>query len=227
MPVVDINCDMGEIAALHADGTQRELLRWCTSVNVSCGAHAGDECLIRATIADARAAGVRVGAHPGYPDPANFGRLALEMAPGDLAREITRQLVWFGTEATHMKPHGGLYNVAVRDRDVAWAIAEGVRAWRTDVILVGLAGSLMLDVFREAGFVAWGEAFADRAYEADGTLRARSKAAALIEDPDAAAEQAVRLASREDVQTICVHSDTPGSTAIARAVRLAVDKLVR
>lgn len=227
MPAIDINCDMGEIEALYADGTQRELLRCCTSVNVSCGAHAGDEALIRATIAEARAAGVRVGAHPGYPDPANFGRLALEMTAAELAREITRQLVWFGAEATHVKPHGALYNVAARNRDVAWAIAEGVRAWRTDVILVGLAGSVMLDVFREAGFVAWGEAFADRAYEADGTLKARSKPGALIEDPEAAGEQAVRFALREDVQTICVHSDTPGSTAIARAVRLAVDKLVR
>ena len=226
--MIDINCDMGEIAELDANGTQRELLRWCTSVNVSCGAHAGDETLIRATIADARAAGVRVGAHPGYPDPANFGRLPMPMSSGDLSREITRQLQWFGPEATHVKPHGALYNVAARDRDVAQAIADGVKAWRgNDVILVGLAGSSMLDVFREAGFPVWGEAFADRAYEADGTLRARSKAGALIEVPEAAAEQALRLAARGDVQTICVHSDTPGSTAIARAVRLAVDKLVK
>ncbi|BDC48622.1 UPF0271 protein [Bryobacterales bacterium F-183] len=227
MPYVDINCDMGEIADLHANGTQRELLRWCTSVNVSCGAHAGDETLIRATIADAQAAGVRVGAHPGYPDPANFGRIAMDMPPGDLAREITRQLVWFGPDATHVKPHGALYNVAVHNKVVAEAIAAGVAAWRRDVILVGLAGSPMLDVFRAAGFPVWGEAFADRAYEPDGTLRARTKPGALISDPEAAADQAIRLASRGDVQTICIHSDTPGATAIARAVRLAVDKLVR
>ena len=156
---VDVNCDMGEIPALLADGTQDALLDCVSSVNVSCGAHAGDPDLIRATILAAIRKRVRIGAHPGYPDPINFGRVALDMDPGSLADEITRQLRWFGEvveecggQILHVKPHGALYNVAVRDQEVAGAISRGVAAWRESVILVGLASTSMLEVFRRDGF---------------------------------------------------------------------------
>jgi UPF0271 protein len=224
---VDLNCDMGEIPALLADGSQDALLDCVTSVNISCGAHAGDADLIRATIQAAIQRGVQIGAHPGYPDPVNFGRVALDMDPKSLAAEITRQLVWFaaqvdeyGGRIRHVKPHGALYNVAVRDKEIAGAISAGVASWRRSVILVGLAGTSMLDVFRQDGFEVWGEAFADRTYEPDGTLRSRLKAGALIVDPTAAAEQAAKLARDPTVDTICIHSDTPNSVEIARAVAL-------
>src|SRR5262249_56505098 len=131
---------------------------------------------------------------------------------------------------THVKPHGALYNQAVKDREISQAIADGVKPWRNDVVLVGLAGSLMLDVFREAGFAVAAEAFADRRYEPDGTLRSRKFADALIRDPAEAAKQAVSIAQRGIViahdgtelqltaQTICIHGDTPGSVQIAAAV---------
>ena len=232
---VDLNADLGEGFGVWSLGDDEAMLGIVTSANLACGFHAGDPAALRRVCGQAGAAGVRIGAQVGYRDLAGFGRRYIDVAADDLVADVIYQIGALqalarsaGTAVTYVKPHGALYNVAARDRDVAQAIADGVKAWRgNDVILVGLAGSSMLDVFRQAGFPVWGEAFADRAYEADGTLRARSKAGALIEVPEAAAEQALRLAARGDVQTICVHSDTPGSTAIARAVRLAVDKLVK
>jgi UPF0271 protein len=178
-----------------------------------------------------------VGAHPGYADRANFGRLELQLPPQVIADSVFQQVQTFaaiaaecGARVTHVKAHGALYNQAARDRAVAGAIADGVARWSRDVALVGLAGSLMLDVFREAGFRVAAEAFADRRYEADGSLRSRKFEDALIRDPAKAGQQALRIAERGTVvacggaevaanaQTICIHGDTPGAPAIAAAV---------
>jgi UPF0271 protein len=234
---IDLNCDMGEIPEAIADGTQESLMRSITSANVACGGHAGDEQTMRATIQQALRAGVAVGAHPGYPDRANFGRLELKMAPTEVAESVFKQVRALGQVAescgapvVHVKPHGALYNQAVGNRGLARAIAEGVAQWRRDVVLVGLAGSPMLEVFREAGFTAAAEAFADRRYEPDRTLRSRKFEDALIRDPKEAARQALGMVERGVVsasdgsevtvaaQTICIHGDTPGATAIAAEV---------
>lgn len=226
---IDINCDMGEIPALLADGTQDRLLEHVTSVNISCGAHAGDRMTIEQTIRAAHARNANIGAHPGYSDPANFGRIALAMTAAEVADMVFHQLVDFeeiadhcGAAITHVKPHGALYNTAVKDRAVAQAIAAGIKRWRKSIPVMGLAGSLMLEVFREAGFTPLAEAFADRAYEPDGTLRSRQLAGAMIHSPSEAAAQAVRLAESGTVDTICIHSDTRGSIEIAAAVRAAL-----
>lgn len=227
----DLNCDMGELDSLVEDGTQAELLKCVTSVNVCCNAHAGSEALIWATLKMSQ--GVRIGAHPGYPDRLNFGRRVVVMPMEALVVCIVDQLVWIDELAqrcgvgplTHVKPHGALYNAAVQDREVALAIAEAAFRWNPEVLLVGLAGSLMLDVFREAGLRVWSEGFADRAYESDGSLRSRSLDGALIVDPDEAAEQAWRLLQNGFCDTICVHSDTPGAVAIAKAVALRCGNL--
>ena len=226
---IDINCDMGEIPALLADGTQDRLLQHVTSVNISCGAHAGDRATIEQTIRAAHSRKVNIGAHPGYPDPANFGRIALAMTAAQVADTVFHQLVDFeeiadhcGAVIAHVKPHGALYNTAVKDRLVARAIADGIARWRKSIPVMGLAGSLMLEVFREAGFTPLAEAFADRAYEPDGTLRSRQLAGAMIHSPGEAAAQAVRLAESGTVDTICIHSDTRGSVEIAAAVRAAL-----
>ena len=229
LKTIDINCDMGEIPALHEDGTQDRLLAHVTSVNISCGAHAGDPGTIEQTIRAAQTHNVKIGAHPGYPDPANFGRIALAMTPAQIATTVFEQLVAFeeianrwGATIAHVKPHGALYNVAVKDRATAQAIADGIARWRPGVPVMGLAGSLMLDVFRDAGLMPLAEAFADRAYEADGTLRSRQLAGAMIHDPAEAAAQALRLAQSGTVDTICIHSDTRGSVDIAAAVHAAL-----
>lgn len=237
MTRIDLNCDMGESPELLTDGTQETLMRYVSSANIACGGHAGDEQTMRKTIEQAKHWKVAIGAHPGYEDRPNFGREALNLTPGEIAASVHRQVSALDTVAklcaadiTHVKPHGALYNQAARTPRVARAIAEGVSRWRTDVVLIGLAGSLMLDEFRAAGFAVAAEAFADRCYEADGTLRSRKFEDALLRDPDLAAEQALRIVEQQSViavdgtivrlrvQTICIHGDTPGAAQIALAV---------
>ena len=234
---IDLNCDMGELPEAIADGTQEALLRSITSANVACGGHAGDARTMRTTIEQALRAGVAIGAHPGYPDRANFGRLELKMPAEAIADSVFEQVKALakiaaacGTRVVHVKPHGALYNQAVRNRELAEAIAKGVVRWGKDVVLVGLAGSPMLDVFREAGFAVAAEAFADRRYEPDGTLRSRKFEDALIRNPAEAGWQALGIVEQGKViasdgtevsvnaQTICIHGDTPGAPKIAAEV---------
>jgi 5-oxoprolinase (ATP-hydrolysing) subunit A len=234
---IDLNCDMGEMPEAIADGTQEALMRSITSANVACGGHAGDAATMRATIEQAQRASVAIGAHPGYADRKNFGRLELKIETAEVAESVFEQVKALAEIAknckarvVHVKPHGALYNQAVWNRDLANAISKGVAKWNRDVVLVGLAGSPMLDVFREAGFRVAPEAFADRRYERDGTLRSRKFQDALIRDPEAAAQQALLIVKKGIVtasdgsevavaaQTICIHGDTPGATAIAAAV---------
>jgi UPF0271 protein len=222
---MDLNCDMGEIPAHIADGTQESLMRSITSVNIACGGHAGDDQTMKATIEQALRWSLAIGAHPGYPDRANFGRLERDLPLEEIERTIFEQVRALAAIAAtcaativHVKPHGALYNQAVKRPDLAAAIAEGVARFSKDVVLVGLAGSQMLDVFRARGFKVAAEAFADRTYEADGTLRSRKFDDALIHDPVKAGEQALRIAKEGRAQTICVHSDTPGAPLIAEAV---------
>src|SRR5882762_4358934 len=234
---MDLNCDMGELPEAIADGTQESLMASLTSVNIACGGHAGDEHTMKTTVVQALRWKLAIGAHPGYPDRANFGRLELKLPAKEIADFVCEQVRTLaelaarcGARLAHVKPHGALYNQAVSNSELAAAIAEGVARWGRDVVLVGLAGSPMLEVFREAGFIVAAEATADRRYEADGTLRSRKFADALIRDSAEAARQAVSLTKDGSVvamagsevavnaQTICIHSDTPGAAQIAAAV---------
>jgi UPF0271 protein len=222
---MDINSDVGELQSMIDDGTQEALMPFLTSVNIACGGHAGDRQTMRITVDQARRYGLSIGAHPGYPDRENFGRLELEMPLEEVEQMVYDQICALSDVAPqikHVKPHGALYNQAVKNKALAAAVARGVKHFRRDVTLVALAGSPMLDVFREEGFKVFAEAFADRRYEADGTLRSRKHADALIQDPAEAAAQALRIAKEGHAQTICIHSDTPGSVAIARAVSEAL-----
>jgi UPF0271 protein len=166
-----------------------------------------------------------VGAHPGYPDRANFGRVEMALSAEQIAQTVCQQIGALAAIAgglAHVKPHGALYNVAAKNPDVARAIGEGVARYGEGLVLVGLAGSTMLDVWRAMGFRTAAEGFADRRYEPDGSLRSRKFADALITEPGEAAAQALRLVSEGRVQTICVHSDTPGSVEIVVAVERAL-----
>jgi len=237
MKRIDLNCDMGEVPIAISDGTQESLMPFLTSVNVACGGHAGDFGTMKATVEQALRWHLAVGAHPGYPDRANFGRLELKLPTETVRDSVFEQVLALGdvaascgAELTHVKPHGALYNQAVRNPVLAQAIADGVARWSRDVALVGLAGSPMLDVFREKGFRVAAEAFADRRYEADGSLRSREFKDALICDPREAGQQALHIAERGTVvardgtevvanaQTICIHGDTPGAPQIAASV---------
>jgi UPF0271 protein len=234
---IDLNCDLGEIPSAITDGTQEALMASITSANIACGGHAGDAETMEATIRQALRHGLAIGAHPGYDDRAHFGRLEIKMPAHQIVDLVYRQVTDFAriassceAQVVHVKAHGALYNQATRDSAICRAIVEGVAGWNIDVVLVGLAGSPMLKVFKQGGFRVAAEAFADRRYESDGSLRPRTYPNALIRDADDAAEQALQIVSQGtvtsvdgiefpiDAQTICIHGDTPGSTEIAAAV---------
>jgi UPF0271 protein len=241
MKRMDLNCDMGEVAEAVTGGAQEDLLRYVTSANVACGGHAGNADMMQATIEQCLRRDVAIGAHPGYEDRANFGRIELKLSREEIADSVYKQVLALteiadrcGARIGHVKPHGALYNQAARERGLAEAIAEGVARWRKDVVLVGLAGSAMLEEFRAAGFAVAAEAFADRRYETDGSLRSRKFDDALLRDPKEAAAQAVRIVEQGRViaeggtwvpleaQTICIHGDTPGAVEIAAGVNRAL-----
>ncbi len=229
---MDLNADLGEGMD---DGP---ILPFLTSANVACGLHAGGPATMDRTVAQALSRGVRVGAHPGYPDRENFGRTAMEL-PLDEVRALVLYQVGaldalvraHGGRLSHVKAHGALYNRAAKDAPLARAVAEAVRAYSGDLVLVGLAGSLQLTEARAVGLRAAGEAFADRRYLADGSLMPRSQPGSVLHDAEEAADQALRIAKqgsivaadgsrvRVDAETLCLHGDTPGSVEIARAVR--------
>lgn len=235
---IDLNADVGERPEALRDGSEEALIRLVSSANIACGGHAGDEETMAQGIRLCMKYGVAVGAHPSYPDRARFGRERLSLSPEaiqaavfDQVKTLGEKAKRLGAEVRHVKPHGALYNTASHDRAVAEAIAKGVAQWRGGLTLVGLAGSLMLNVWREIGFRTAAEAFADRTYESDGTLRSRKKEDALITDPKQACRQALRiirdraLLSGEgvevpiDAKTISVHSDTPHAVSLLIALR--------
>lgn len=239
---IDINSDLGESEEFLANGTDFELMRYVTSVNVACGGHAGDERTMRETVRIAKQLNVAVGAHPGYPDRENFGRIESPLSLAEIEATVRDQIAALaavalplGVQLVHCKPHGALYHAANRSAEVAAAIGRAVLAGDEQLVMVGQAGSAMLTLWRSMGLTSVAEAFADRAYEPDGTLRKRTLPGALLQDPSKAAKQAIEIAKQHVAittngselpvvaQTICIHSDTPGSVAIARAVREALE----
>lgn len=240
---IDLNADLGEDPALIAAGVDRALLAVVTSANIACGGHAGDDVSMRRTIDDALALGVAIGAHPAYPDRPRFGRVELALPPDEIEREVHDQIAALasiahsrGAVVRHVKPHGALYHAAMHKPGVARAVANAAHRVSPTLILVGQAGSPALDQWRALGLRIAAEAFADRLYEPDGTLRARTNPSALIDDPAQAAEQARRIARGEGVlasdgtvlpiraDTICIHADTPDAPIIARAVRDTLER---
>jgi UPF0271 protein len=238
---IDLNADVGESFGPWPMGADEAIIPLVSSVNVACGAHAGDPVTMLATCELAVRHGAVIGAHPGYPDLAGFGRRDLAMSAAELRASLVVQIGVVqaaarlaGGVVRHVKPHGALYNLVARDRGVAETVASAIRDLEPGLVLVGLAGSASLDAGRAAGLVVAAEGFADRCYEADGSLRSRSLPGALLAPLDAAA-QAVSIArdgvvvahdgSRVAVRadTICVHGDSPEAVAVARAVRTALE----
>ncbi len=234
---IDINADLGESEESLANRTDFELMRYITSANIACGGHAGNERTMRETLSAARRLKVTVGAHPGYPDRANFGRVVLTLSPAEIEDSVGQQISALmkiakslDMELAHVKPHGALYHAASTDREVALAIGRAVKAIEAGLAMIGQAGSHALDLWRSMSLRVAAEAFADRVYEPDGRLRKRNLPGALLDDPARAAQQAVDIAVRHRAithegtelsiaaNTICIHSDTPGSVDIAREV---------
>ncbi len=237
---IDLNADVGEGYGEWRMGDDAALLPLVTSANIACGAHAGDPLLMDQTVQLAQALGVAIGAHPGYPDRDGFGRRDLAMGLDELRAAILTQVGALaaicrgrGAELRHVKLHGALYNRAAVDHRLADCVVRAVRDFSTGLTLVGLAGSALLVEARSAGLRVAAEAFADRAYTADGTLRSRNLPGALLEDPADVARQAISIVRDGRVQveggtwvsivadTLCLHGDAPGAVASARAVRRA------
>jgi 5-oxoprolinase (ATP-hydrolysing) subunit A len=233
---IDLNCDLGEGA-----GADAEIMPFITSANIACGAHAGDAATMRAAVGQAMRNGVTIGAHPGFDDRAHFGRRELpidEEASAELVfwqiRALQAVAQSLSAAVVHVKPHGGLYNLAARDRRVADGIAMGV--WRADpgLMLVGLAGGELLAAGRARGLRVASEGFADRAYRADGSLLPRGQPGAVLHDPAAAVAQGLRMARESRVRTvdgaeipvqadtICLHGDGACAADFARRLREAL-----
>jgi UPF0271 protein len=236
--LIDLNSDLGESFGAWSLGNDRELLKAITSANVACGFHAGDPGVMRETVRLAKAAGVAVGAHPGFPDLVGFGRRNMAATPREVEDFVLYQVGALaalaaaeGVALQHVKAHGALYNMAVRDRALADAIARAVAACDASLILFGLPGSELLRAGEAAGLRVAAEGFADRAYEPDGSLTPRDRPGAVIHDVAAVVSRAVRMA-REGlitatdgrdiairVDTICTHGDTPGAHELTRRIR--------
>jgi len=235
---VDINSDLGESFGAYSIGHDAGLMHAITSANVAAGFHAGDPSVLRDTIRMAKEHGVAVGAHPGFPDLVGFGRRELNVTRREAEDMVLYQVAAVvgvaaaeGVKVQHVKPHGALFNMAVRNAELAAAIARAVAAFDRNLILFGLPGSEILNAGRAAGLRVAAEVFADRAYEPDGSLASRRKAGSVIHDPDAVVARAVRMVKARTVvatdgsavaleaDTICVHGDTPGSDALAAQIR--------
>ncbi len=238
---VDLNADVGESFGAGSLGQDPALMASITSANVACGFHAGDAATMRATVELAREHGVAVGAHPGFPDLAGFGRRELQVSPRDVEDFVVYQVGALagiaaaqGVRLQHVKPHGALFNMAVRDAALADAVAKAVTLIDRSMILFGLPGSELIRAGRDAGLRTACEVFADRAYQSDGTLVSRQHPDAVIHDPEAVVQRVIRMVRERSVEaidgsrvtlevdTICVHGDTPGAAELAGRVRAAL-----
>ncbi|WP_103355403.1 LamB/YcsF family protein [Amycolatopsis sp. CA-128772] len=237
---MDLNSDLGEGFGAWKMGDDEAMLDIVTSANIACGFHAGDPSVMRRVCDLAAERGVAIGAHVGYRDLAGFGRRALAIAPDDLADEVLYQIGALdafaraaGSRVTYVKPHGALYNTAAVDVEQAAAIVDGLRRYDPELALLCLPNSEMQREAEKAGVVAYAEAFADRAYTAEGRLVPRKQPGAVLHDADVVATRAVGMATggvvtedgtKLDVRpdSLCVHGDTPGAVELARRIEAAL-----
>lgn len=238
---VDLNCDMGESFGAYRLGQDESIMNHISSANIACGFHAGDPGTMRGAIKLAMSCGVAIGAHPGLPDLAGFGRRRMEIAPREAYEMTVYQMgaaqafaTSEGTRLAHVKPHGALYNMAAQDEALAEAIAEAIYKVDGDALLYGLAGSALIRAGERIGLTVVHEVFADRSYEADGSLTPRTMPGAVITDASAAAARAVDMVLKGEVisrqgtrlalkaDTVCVHGDTPDALSHVLALRTAL-----
>jgi UPF0271 protein len=243
MPTIDLNCDVGESFGAFTIGADAEMMTSITSANIACGFHAGDPAVMRRTVRLAHAAGVGVGAHPGLADLGGFGRREMRVSPQEVEDMVLYQVGALaaivsseGATLRHVKAHGALYNMAARDRGLAEALARAVRVFDPSLVLFGLAGSELLRAAAAAGLSAASEGFADRSYEPDGSLTPRSRPGAVVQDIESVVRRGVRMAAEGrvtatdgseinlQIDTICLHGDTPGSPELARTLRTGLEQ---
>ncbi|MBT2573206.1 LamB/YcsF family protein [Bacillus sp. ISL-51] len=235
---IDVNCDLGESFGAYRIGLDEDILEFVTSANIACGFHAGDPGVMRKTVALAAGKGVKIGAHPGLPDLQGFGRRPIAISP-DEAYDMTMYQIGAlsgflkaeGLSLQHVKPHGALYNMAAVDQKLSEAIAKAVYRFDPELILFGLAGSELIKAGEQIGLQTASEVFADRTYQADGTLTPRSQPVALIQDDSKAVQQVIQMvkdgtvtsqqgqAVRLQADTVCIHGDGAHALTFAKTIR--------
>lgn len=240
---IDLNADLGELPGAAGRASDLAILHHVTSCAIACGAHAGDEDIMEATLKAAAIHGVAAGAHPSYPDRENFGRLSMQISQAELAKTLTTQLRVIAaiadrvrTPLTHVKPHGALYNDAAKSAPIAATIAEAVKScFHTQLALVGPPGSETEKAAKAADLPFHGEGFMDRTYLANGALMPRSEPGAVLTDTPARLAQARSIVLSKQVthsgggtlklgaQTLCLHGDSPGAADTARSVRAVLE----
>jgi 5-oxoprolinase (ATP-hydrolysing) subunit A len=239
---IDLNSDLGEGFGAWTLGDDEAMLDLVSSANIACGFHAGDPRSLLRTCESAAARGVAIGAQVGYRDLPGFGRRFIDYAPADLVADLLYQLGALdglaraaGARVRYVKPHGALYNAIVRHEEQAGAVVEAVRRHDPGLPVLGLPGSAFLRIAAAAGLSTVAEAFADRAYEPDATLRSRRQPGAVLHDPQQVADRMLRLVTTGEItavdgtvlavraSSLCVHGDSPGAVAMARAVRSAFE----
>jgi 5-oxoprolinase (ATP-hydrolysing) subunit A len=238
MITIDLNSDLGESFGPWTMGDDAAMLALVTSANVACGGHASDPETMFATLSEAKARGVTIGAHPGYSDREGFGRRVIPMTEAEIERLMAAQIgalmgvaALVGAQVRYIKPHGALGNLAADNRGVAASVARATRAVSRDLALLAISGSELESAGRGAGLAVYSEVFADRAYLATGRLVPRSRPGAMIEDSGAASDRLLGFLEtglmptlegapiRLEAHSICIHGDSRGAVAMARAIR--------
>ncbi|MEC0303210.1 LamB/YcsF family protein [Terribacillus saccharophilus] len=238
MKTIDLNSDLGESFGAYTIGNDQEVLKYISSANIACGFHAGDHNVMLETVKTAAELGVGIGAHPGFPDLAGFGRREMKLSPKEIYNLVVYQVGAIqgaakacGTYVQHVKPHGALYNMASKDSAIAEAIATAVYAVDPKLVLFGLAGSELVRAGEKVGLSVAQEVFSDRTYQADGTLTPRSQANAMIHDVTVAVDRVIRMIQEGKVtavdgtdiniqaDTICVHGDEPEALQFVQQLR--------
>ncbi|MEE4193773.1 MAG: 5-oxoprolinase subunit PxpA [Anaerolineae bacterium] len=231
---IDLNCDMGESFGHYELGNDEAILPFVSSANIACGMHAGDPTVMRRTVKAAIENEVKIGAHPGYADLQGFGRRKMHLTPDEIEDFLLYQLGALdafvkaeGGELFHVKPHGALYNQACDDRAIATAIARAVSLFNDKLILIGLAGSELIEMGARHGLQTAAEGFPDRGYDKEGNLMPRGLSGALVTEPEKIAENAINLAKnglvikekKWQIDTLCLHGDHPHAAETAKLVK--------
>ena len=235
---IDLNCDLGESFGNYKIGMDEEVIKFISSANIACGFHASDPLVMVKTVSLAKESGVSIGAHPGYPDLVGFGRRNMNVAPEELKAMVQYQIGALnafckasGVKMNHVKPHGAMYNMAAKDEKLALAISAGIAEVDDSLILLGLSGSELLKAANQIGLKCANEVFADRAYEEDGSLVARTKAGAVITNEEEVIERVIKMIKEHKVKaitgkeieikpdSICVHGDNPKALNFVKVIR--------
>ena len=235
---IDLNCDLGESFGNYKIGMDEEVIKYISSANIACGFHASDPLVMVKTVSLAKESGVSIGAHPGYPDLVGFGRRNMNVAPEELKAMVQYQIGALnafckaaGIKMNHVKPHGAMYNMAAKDEKLAIAISAGIAEVDDSLILLGLSGSELLKAANQIGLKCANEVFADRAYEEDGSLVARTKAGAVITNEEEVIERVIKMIKEHKVKaitgkeieikpdSICVHGDNPKALNFVKVIR--------